>query len=128
MALDTRLAVLFCLWSALGIPVSWAASWPGVLVDAKCYQAEQRNVNPTDTLTNVDRDGNLELRYCSPGAKTKSYAIVQQDGTSFNLDAAGNAEAAGLVRKRGQKSLMEVAVTGEKRKATIQVDSISPAK
>jgi hypothetical protein len=30
--------------------------WTGSLVDAGCNAAEQRNVNPADTLTSVDRD------------------------------------------------------------------------
>src|ERR1017187_3992053 len=40
----TRLAALLCFLSAVG----FAASWSGTLVDAKCYDARERNVNPTD--------------------------------------------------------------------------------
>jgi hypothetical protein len=98
------------------------------LVDSKCYDAEQRNVNPTDTLTNVDRDGNREVRYCSPDLKTKSFAVVQSDGPSLQLDSAGNAKAAELVRKTGKKSRLNVAVTGEISRSTITVDSISMAR
>ena len=121
MALTMRLAALLCLSSAL----SFGGAWSGFLVDSKCYDAEERNVNPTDTLTNVDRDGNRELRYCSPSAKTKFFAVVQSDGPSLKLDLAGNAKAADLVRKIGKKSLLTVAVTGEISRNTIQVDSIS---
>jgi hypothetical protein len=117
-----RLAALFCLTSTL----SFGGSWPGTLVDSKCYASEERNVNPTDTLTHVDRDQNQEIRYCSPSAKTKSFALVQQDGRSFQLDSTGNARAAELVRKTGKRSRLAVVLTGELSGNTIQVESISP--
>ena len=124
MAFATRLAVSLCLTSRL----SFGGTWPGVLVDSKCFDAEERNVNPTDTLTSVDRDKNLEIRYCSPSAKTKSFAIVQSDGPSLKFDSAGNAKAAELVQKTGKKSRPAVIVTGEMKNNTIQVDSISIAR
>lgn len=120
MTLTIRLAALFCLASAL----SFAESWSGVLVDSRCYDSMQRNVNPTDTLTNVDRDMNQQIRYCSPNAKSKSFAVVLPEGMSFRLDSAGNAEAAQLVRKAGKKSRFVVAVTGTITKGTVKVDSI----
>jgi len=120
MTLTIRLAALFCLGSAL----SFAESWSGVLVDSRCYDSMQRNVNPTDTLTNVDRDMNQQIRYCSPNARTKSFAVVLPEGMSFRLDSAGNAEAAQLVRKAGKKSRFVVAVTGTITKGTVKVDSI----
>jgi hypothetical protein len=124
MAFATRLAVSLCLTSRL----SFGGTWPGVLVDSKCFDAEERNVNPTDTLTSVDRDKNLEIRYCSPSAKTKSFAIVQSNGPSLKFDSAGNAKAAELVQKTGKKSRPAVIVTGEMKNNTIQVDSISIAR
>jgi len=124
MALTMRLAASLFLSCAL----SFAGSWSGVLVDSKCYDAEQRNVNPTDTLTNFDRDGNREIRYCSPRPKTKSFAVVPFDGPSLNFDSAGNAKAAELVRKTGKKSLLAVTVTGELDSNTIKVDSIAMAR
>jgi hypothetical protein len=124
MALSMRLAALLCLSSVF----SFAGSWSGTLVDSKCYDSEELNVNPTDTSTSVDRDKNLEIRYCSPSAKTKSFTVVQHDGLSFKLDSAGNTKAAELVRKTGGKSLFTVAVTGELNRNTIKVDSISVAR
>ena len=117
----TRLAAFLCLLSAPG----FAASWSGTLVDSKCYDAEQRNVNPTDTLTAVDRDTNAEIRYCAPSVKTKSFAVVESSGLSFRLDPAGNAKAAELVGKTGKRSRFEVAVTGEMSKDSVKVESIS---
>ena len=70
------LAALLCLSPVL----SFAGSWSGSLVDSKCYDALERNVNPTDTLYNVDRDGYREIRYCSPTTKTKYFAVVPFDG------------------------------------------------
>ena len=124
IALTIRLAALVCLSSAL----SSAGSWSGTLVDSKCFHNEERNVNPTDTMTYVDRDMNLEIRYCSPSAKTQSFVVVQPDGLSFRLDSAGNAKAAEFVRNKGKKSPFYVAITGEVSKDTIKVDSISAAR
>ncbi len=115
------LAALLCLSPVL----SFAGSWSGSLVDSKCYDALERNVNPTDTLYNVDRDGYREIRYCSPTTKTKYFAVVPFDGPSLKLDPAGNTKAAELVRQIGKKSHLIVAVTGEPIKNTIKVDSIS---
>jgi len=119
-----RLAVLLFLASVPG----FAETWTGSLVDSKCFAASERNVNPDDTLTAVDRDQNQEIRYCSPGSKTKSFAIIQADGLSFALDAAGNAKAAAFVRNAGRKTRIAVVVTGELDKRTIKVDSISATR
>ena len=77
----TRLAFLLSVSSVF----SFAGAWSGALVDSKCYASIERNVNPTDTLTSVDRDKNLEIRYCSPSAKTKSFALVPPTGEAFRL-------------------------------------------
>jgi len=124
MALAMRLAALVCLSSAL----SFAGSWSGALVDSKCWRNEELNVNPTDTSTYVDRDRNMEIRYCSPNAKTKSFAVVQSDGRSFTLDSEGDARAAELVRNTGKKSLFAVVITGEMTQHTVKVESISMAR
>jgi hypothetical protein len=107
---------------------SFAGTWSGALVDAKCWGFRERNVNPRDTLTFVDRDRNLEISFCTPNTKTNLFAIVPPDGVSLQLDAAGNAKAADVVRTAGKKSLIHVNVTGEADKQTIAVTSISAAK
>jgi hypothetical protein len=120
--LATRLAAVACLSSAL----SFAGNWSGVLVDSRCWDSEENNTR--DTSVYVDRDGNLEIRLCSPGAKTKSFAVVLTDGLNLKLDAAGNAKAAELIRETGKKVPVAVVVTGETSKDTIKVDSISRAR
>lgn len=104
--------------------VAVAQSWTGALVDAHCYAAKERNVNPTDTLTAVDRDRGQEIRYCSPKPDTKTFALVERDATSFNLDPGGNTKAVELVRKIGRRPLFLVTVTGELDGRTIKVDTI----
>jgi hypothetical protein len=121
MTVTTRLAALLALSSALSL----AETWSGSLVDSKCYGYEEHNVNPTDTLTSVDRDQNQEIRYCSPNPKTRAFVFVQHDGTSFALDSAGNAKAAALIQATGKKHPFPVVVTGEMSKNTIKVDSVS---
>src|ERR1700722_19322658 len=123
MKTTVRVAALFC-WSGV---LSLAGSWSGSLVDSKCYASEERNVNPTDTSTYVDRDGNLEIRYCSPNKKTKSFTLVLPDG-NFNLDPAGNAKASELVRRIGKRSPLVVVIRGEMAGKAIQVESISTAR
>jgi hypothetical protein len=119
--MSMRLMLCFCFGSALAL----AESWSGLLVDSKCYAAEERNVNPTDTSTAVDRDRNMEIRYCSPKAKTKSFAVLRSDGQALQLDAGGNTKAADLVAHSGKKSIYPVTVTGAMIGQTVKVDSIS---
>jgi hypothetical protein len=119
-----RLLLLFSLTSTIGL----AGTWSGRLVDTKCFENEEGNVNPTDTLTSVDRDQNREIQYCSPKAKTKSFTIVEPSGQYFRLDSAGNAQAAELLQRTGRRNGFYVTVTGELSKDTIKVDSIGPAK
>lgn len=119
-----KLAVLFCLASGL----SFAGTWSGTLVDARCWGFEESNVGQKTTLAYVDRDRNLEVSLCAPGAKTKLFFVIPPDGVSVALDAAGNTQAADLIRSTGSKAPLRVVVNGEKQKNTIQVSSISPAK
>ena len=117
----TRLCFLLCLYPVLGL----AENWTGVLVDSKCWTNEERNVNPRDTTIFVDRDRNLEIRFCAPNAKTRSFVIVPPDGVGFQLDAPGNAMAAEVVRNAGNRPSYRVAITGGLVKSTLRVDSIS---
>ncbi|HEV3333889.1 MAG TPA: hypothetical protein VG096_23045 [Bryobacteraceae bacterium] len=123
MALMMRLAIVICLASTLG----FSDNWSGALVNSKCYDSLEGNVNPHDSLSNVDRDRGQEISFCSPNDKTKSFAIVDRDGLRFKLDAGGNTKAAELVRNTGKKPYYRVTVTGEMSKHTIKTDSISMA-
>jgi hypothetical protein len=124
MRLTVHLVFLLGAFAASG----YARTWSGSLVDAKCYAAEERNVNPTDTELFVDRDRGYEIRYCSPKPKTKSFAVVSFDGASLILDSVGNAKAFELVQKAGKERPMHVTVTGEIIGKAIQVDSITPVR
>jgi len=103
-----RLAILFFTASMLAS----AANWSGFLVDSKCYNAEERNRNPTDT-SSVDRDGDYEVRYCHPNPKTKIFALVLPDWSSLRLDSSSGAKAADLVRATGKQRYFAVTVTGD---------------
>ena len=121
MSLMIKLAAAVCLAATSGL----AGNWSGALVDSKCFDGEERNVGPTDALTNVDRDRGEEIRFCSPNSKTKAFTVVERDGLSFKLDAGGNSKAVELVRNAGKKPHYVVTVTGEMSKNTVKVDSIS---
>lgn len=107
--------------------LAFAERWTGALVDSKCYDAEERNIAPTNTDGAVNVDRSAEIDYCHPGAKTKVFAIVDFDGTMFKLDTEGNAKASALVRAHPQKSRYRVEVKGKKGARTLKVESISPA-
>jgi hypothetical protein len=121
MSLKMRLPALLCMASALGV----AETWTGFLVNSSCFESLERNHNPNDTLTYVNRDRGAEVRYCAPNAKTKSFAIVGQDGQTWKFDSAGNVKAVELVRQSGKKSLWPVNATGQQERGTVRVDSIS---
>jgi len=119
MALAMRFAFLACLSSVVGV----AETRSGTLVDSRCWDFEENNSK--DTSIYVDRDKNMEIRSCSPTAKTTSFAVVLPDGLTFRLDNLGNAKAAELIQKIGKRSTVTVAVTGETNRSIIMVDSIS---
>lgn len=102
----------------------FAGTWSGILVDAKCYQEARSNVNPTDTSL-ADQDLNGQVADCRPKVKTKSFAVVQPDWTALNLDAAGSAKAATLVRSNTKKFPLYVTVTGERHKNEIAATALS---
>ena len=122
--LRIELAALVCLAAT----PAFAQRWTGFLVDSNCFESLERNTDPTDTISYIDRDREWEIRFCSPNAKTKTFTLVDHDGIDFRLDASGNARAAELLRGTRKKFLLEVTVTGEKNKNAIRVDSISVAK
>jgi hypothetical protein len=128
-----KLTLIGIVATCIAVPSAFAAqernnhAWSGFLVNSGCYEALERNTNPWDTSTYVDRDRDREVRYCSPNLKTKSFTLVDHDGLSHKLDAAGNAKAADAVRQIGKKVPFKVKIAGEQDKDTIRVDSISPA-
>jgi hypothetical protein len=124
MKLAMLLAVFLCLCAA---PV-YAETWKGYLVDARCYSSQERNVNPFDPNFNTNHDRGYEVRVCRPSAKTRSFAVVDFDGVSFELDPSGNGKAADLIRQAPKESVISVTLTGEKHKDTVRVDSISLAR
>ena len=124
MRVSAGFAALFCL----GCVMAFGETWQGFLVDANCYEAAQRNHNPTDTSTAVDQDKGQMIRYCSPKAKTKLFAIVEQDGRVDRLDPAGATKAAELIRKTEKREMLPVAVTGARTGHVIQTDSISAGR
>jgi hypothetical protein len=117
------LAALLCLSRTLCL----AGSWPGYLVDSKCYEAVERNVGPFENGSDVGRDRSFQARYCHPRGKTRTFVFMQQNGLDFRLDDAGNAKAAEFVRKVGKRAASLLTITGEKSGRFIQVTSISSA-
>jgi hypothetical protein len=116
-----RIITLVLLSSAL----SFAGTWSGTLVDARCWGY----LSHKDTASYVERDRNLEVRQCSPKAKTKSFAVLTPEGHALTLDAAGSARASELAEAAHRKAPIRVVVTGEpNKKNSIQVSSISAAK
>ena len=123
-----KFTVPLALLLGLSAAAAFAETWSGMLVDSKCYAAEERNVNPTDTETAVDTDKGYEIRYCTPRRKTKSFAVVKPDGRALPFDSAGDAKASAYVQAVGKQPLYKVAVTGERNGKRIQVGSIAPKR
>jgi ribosomal protein S17 len=105
-----------------------AENWTGYLVDAKCYASEERNVNPFAPSFDANHDRAYEISVCRPKIRTKEFTVIDVNGQSLKLDPSGNAKAAEFVREIGQKRLLYVKVTGDRRDKTVTVDSISLAK
>jgi hypothetical protein len=117
---------IFRLTSLLFFPplVAFAATWSGALVDSKCYESILSNRNPWETSPGAyDTAG--DIRYCSPRAKTRSFALIQDDGSKLALDPAGNQKAIDLLRKAPARHLYVVNVTGEKIRKMLKVQVIS---
>ncbi len=116
-----RLAFLLSLVPAL----SFAESWSGALVDSNCYTAAVQNSSHGHPGSG---DTKRAVRSCSPTDNTTSFSFVQQVGTTFTLDAAGNAKARELFLKAGKNSPFRVHVTGDITADTLRVDKISHTK
>jgi hypothetical protein len=117
-----RMLCLLCVMAG----VAQAGTWSGVLVDARCYQSEINNRNGYDST--AVRDVGRDVRACAPRATAKSFAIVQPNGEEIAFDAAGNSEAAQLVREGAGKEALRVTVNGAMGKRTIEVSSIAREK
>ena len=115
----------FFILLLLAATPGFANTWSGFLVDSKCYAAQERNVNPKDSQPHVDRDMGLQIQYCFPRPKTKSFAVVQDDWSSLEFDSSGNTKAGELVQKTAKREFMRVVVSGQLNQHTITVDSIS---
>ena len=113
-------AAFLCLASALG----FGESWSGVLVDSRCYDSEETNVNPYEPY----HDQELEVRFCRPNVHTKAFAIVLRDWLRLRLDPGGSAKAADLVRNSGKKTYLGVVIMGVRNKDLITVESISASR
>lgn len=123
-----KLEFALFFWCLAPVAVS-AATWPGYLVDANCYESEQHNVNKFGS-SSADRDVTAEVRDCRPTVNTKFFGVVGDDTQMTRLDPSGNAKVVEFVRQNaGMKdSLLPVTVTGDKLKGRLQVDSIASGR
>jgi hypothetical protein len=117
MKVIVRAACLSCFASMLCL----AGNWSGWLVSAKCFTSMDHNRNDIERSW----DGNLVVRYCTPDKDTKSFAVVQQDGSPFHLDSAGNEKAAGLPLSLGKHFVYFVRVATERVGNAVKVQRIS---
>ena len=119
MTVILRLACLSCLASMLG----FAGNLSGWLVDSECYASLENNQRHPPSFVDWDRD--RAIRYCSASNHTKSFAVVRQDGLSFNFDPAGNEKANHLGLNGHSNSLYKVNLTGQMSGNTVKVGLIS---
>ena len=116
---------LLCAFVCAAAPGAIAGTWSGALVDAGCYRSELDNVGPGQSPTYSGRDMEYSVRYCAPNAKTRRFAVVEDNWNVLRLDAVGNAKAADVVRHSGKRRPIEEKVTGGVDRNTVKVDSIS---
>lgn len=114
-----RLAVL----ASLAVPPAFAGSWSGILVGSSCYATEQRNV--TKFFPTGEQDLNMQVRACTPKPQTRAFTLLLSDGGTLNLDSAGNAKAAELVRNTAKRPMLHVIIIGNVEKHTLQASSIA---
>ena len=93
-----RFLPLFCLMSGL----AFAETWSGTLVDAGCYQSAKNNRNAY--AGSAVRDVGMDVRMCTPKAKTRSFAIMQPDSEDAALDAAEIRRPRSWSRRKSGKS------------------------
>lgn len=105
-----------------------AGDWSGTLVDSACYSEIEKNVNPTDPLTNVDRDVHSELRYCRPTARTRTFALVEPYGPVLEFDSTGDSKAAALIQHAGKEPVYRAVVSGQLHGDKVTVEAISLAE
>ena len=117
-----RVTSLLTLSSAICL----AETWSGALVDSECFATAKHNVSHDAGHTGTDQ--RRMIRHCAPNANTKSFTIVEQDGTAFDLNAGGNDKAAELVQKTSAKRPYLVTITGAKNESTLQVNEIALKK
>lgn len=121
MAKFWHFALLFSL-----VPLAaFAQTAEGVLVNSSCYDNVENNTNPAARNEDAVRDRDFDVRFCHADARTKQFTVVQPDGQSFKLDAAGNAKAEEIVRKGNPKNMFVVEVTGPEHDGSIAVNSIT---
>jgi hypothetical protein len=103
-----------------------AANWPGTLVDADCYTRLERNVSPRDTLTNVDRDRDWEIRYCHPTEKTKLFGLVDRNGQFARIEASDSGKLRQFTRRGANLHVTIVGTASTDRAGvkTIKADDV----
>lgn len=101
-----------------------AQNWSGFLVDSRCWASFENNASGDSTTVNRDMD--MGVRYCSPTAHTRRFAVVLYDWSRIKLDPDGNLRAAQIVEHGNTRALIYVSVRGVPNKKTIKVISISP--
>lgn len=121
-------------WPKLAIPLlciasqlTFAESWTGILVDAKCFRSAQNNHNVSESPG--VQDMSLEIRLCAPKAKTRLFAVLPRNGDAVVLDAANNAKAAEIVHQAGSKQPLFVTVNGDAENSKVlALDLKTPAR
>src|SRR5690242_18946112 len=101
----------------------FSGTWSRFLVDSDCWTNRQNNVS-ADAATG-SRDMMMDLRYCSPTAGTRKFAIVLSDCSGLKLDNNGNRSASQIVQSACDRCMFDVTASGNLNKKTISVDAIS---
>jgi hypothetical protein len=84
-----------------------------------------RQKNASADTTTVSRDMNMDVRYCSPTADTRRFAVVLRDWRRLKFDGNGNLKALRIVETASKRGVFDVTVSGVLKKNMIEVGAIS---
>lgn len=129
------------LFSGILIAQAEAATWSGVLVDAKCAAgATPAAAGAIAGASGPDQIGNRasqavrdklegeQWRNCRPGRTTAKFALLLNDGKMVKLDSGGNTRAAAVLKSAQSRKPVHAEVSGAMQADIISVDSIRVSK
>lgn len=106
----------------------FAGTWSGQLVDSRSYASQANNVSADASYGS--RDMAEEVRSCLVNAKTRKFAVVLDDWSTFRFAPAGNSRVAEMVVQAYKRMAYRATVMGSAnaKRRTVSASSLSLKK